>query len=86
MESIEPTGVAALELVKDILGSQGALARVVGVKQPSVNHILRNSDKVPAEWCIPLDLETAAKGKRVSCHQLRPDLWPSDFVPSEAAA
>lgn len=78
-------GIAALRRAKDILGSEAAVAVIVGVKQPTVNYTLNRAEKVPAEWCIPLDRATSDRGSRVSCHQLRPDLWPEDFVPQEAA-
>lgn len=66
-------GLEALRRAKDIIGSEAALADVVGVKQPSVNYILRSGKKVPAEWCLPV--ERATDGK-VSRHELRPDLYP----------
>jgi DNA-binding transcriptional regulator YdaS (Cro superfamily) len=75
------TGIEALRSAKDVLGSEKAVADAVGVKQPSVHYILNRAERVPAEWCIPLDLATAAAGKRITCHQLRSDLWPRDFVP-----
>lgn len=78
-------GIPALRRATDILGSERAVADVVGVKQPSVNYTLNKADAVPAEWCIPLDQATAEKGQRVTCHELRPDLWPPDFVPQVAA-
>jgi DNA-binding transcriptional regulator YdaS (Cro superfamily) len=81
MDSQFLTGIEALRLAKDIIGSQAALAAVVGVKQPSVNYALTKADCVTAEWCIPIDRMTSKLGRRVSCHQLRPDLWPADFVP-----
>ena len=68
-ESIE-----ALRAAKDILGSERAVASVVGVKQPSVNYILNAGKKVPAEWCIPLEQAT---GGKITRHQLRPDLYPA---------
>jgi DNA-binding transcriptional regulator YdaS (Cro superfamily) len=69
------TGIEALREAIQILGSQSATARVVGVKQPSVNWMARHGRKVPAEWCIPL--EQATQG-HVTRHQLRPDLYPTN--------
>jgi DNA-binding transcriptional regulator YdaS (Cro superfamily) len=66
-------GLDALARAKVILGSQQALADAVGVKQPSVHHILTDGKKVPAEWCLPLEKATSGK---VTRHQLRPDLYP----------
>lgn len=69
------SGIEALRQAKSILGSEAAVAAAVGVKQPSVNHILNNGKKVPAEWCIPI--ERATDGK-ITRHALRPDLYPDD--------
>lgn len=66
-------GIEALHRAKDILGSQDDLARVVGVKQPSVSNKLRKGKCVPAEWCLPI--EQATEGK-VTRHDLRPDIYP----------
>lgn len=75
MPRMQHTGIEALKQAKGILGSEAAVAAAVGVKQPSVNHILNNGKKVPAEWCIPL--ERATDGK-ITRHDLRPDLYPLD--------
>lgn len=83
------TGIDALRRAKEILGSEAAVADAVGVKQPSVNYILNSGKKVPAEWCIPVEVATAKKaeetgaGESITRHQLRPDLYPAA---SEAAA
>jgi hypothetical protein len=42
---------------------------------------LRRKGVVPAEWCVPLEEATKAKGETVHRWQLRPDL----FRQSEAA-
>lgn len=55
-----------------LLGGQGATARAVGVKQPSVWGWLQNG-KVTAEYVLPL--ERATHGE-VTRHELRPDLYP----------
>lgn len=86
---MEITGIEALRRAKEILGSEGAIAAVCGVKQPSVNYILNGGKKVPAEWCIPLERAIAALAKRdgtnesITRYQLRPDLYPIEE--SEAA-
>lgn len=69
------SGIIALKRAKALLGSEAAVAEVVGVKQPSVNYMLRTGRRVPAEWCIPLERAT---GGKITRHQLRPDLYPSD--------
>lgn len=71
------TGIDALKVAKDTLGTEAALADAVGVKQPSVNYILKSGKRVPAEWCLPI--ERATEGK-ITRHQLRPDLYPEDVA------
>lgn len=73
MNAVMESGLDALARAKVLLGSQQALADAVGVKQPSVHHILSEGKRVPAEWCLPV--EQATKGK-ITRHQLRPDLYP----------
>lgn len=72
------TGIDALKEAKDTLGTEAALADVVGVKQPSVNYILNSGKRVPAEWCLPIERATAEKGKPITRRMLRPDLYPED--------
>lgn len=69
------TGIEALKKAIGILGSQAEAARAVGVKQPSISFIVTKGERVPAEWCIPL--ERATEGQ-ITRHQLRPDLYPDD--------
>jgi DNA-binding transcriptional regulator YdaS (Cro superfamily) len=66
-------GIDALKRAYEILGSQRALADAVGIKQPTVHKMLDRGNRVPAEWCLPI--EKATDGK-VTRHQLRPDLYP----------
>jgi DNA-binding transcriptional regulator YdaS (Cro superfamily) len=79
----DSTGLAALKRAIEILGTQGAAAAVIGVKQQTVSERIKSGKDVPAEWCIPLDLATQGKGARVPCHDLRPDLWPKRFNPKQ---
>lgn len=74
-------GIDALIRAVNILGSQAKAGHVVGVAQTTVSECIQNGKRVAAEWCQPLDRATAAKGNRVSCHDLRPDIFPPDFVP-----
>lgn len=53
-------------------GGQSALARAIGVSQPSVWHWVNKSRRVAAEYV--LKVETAIG---VSRHALRPDLYPA---------
>lgn len=76
------TGIAALRRAIEILGSQSRAAEVVGVKQPTISWTSRHGAKVPAEWCIPLEVATEAA---VTRHELRPDLYPYE-TPRHTAA
>lgn len=82
----EHQGHPALVRAIKVLGSQGAVAAAVGIKQQTVSGQVKGGKPVPAEWCIPLDLATTAKGDRISCHDFRPDLWPADFLPAKDMA
>lgn len=77
------TGIEALKHAIVMLGSQGEVARAVGVKQPSVSFIVTKGERVPAEWCIPLERATAGE---VTRHELRPDLYPIDDTDPKGAA
>jgi DNA-binding transcriptional regulator YdaS (Cro superfamily) len=57
----------------EAVGGQAALARLVGVAQPSVWHWVHKSKRVPAEYVLQVE---AASG--VSRHKLRPDIYPPD--------
>lgn len=52
-------------------GGQAALARVLGVKPPTVNQWIKDDRPVPAERCI--EIERATHGA-VRCEELRPDV------------
>jgi DNA-binding transcriptional regulator YdaS (Cro superfamily) len=69
------TGLAALRRAKNILGTQSAIADLVGVTQPHVSFVLSGKSKIPADWCIPIETATDGQVKR---HELRPDLYPRD--------
>ncbi|MBL6854531.1 MAG: helix-turn-helix domain-containing protein [Alphaproteobacteria bacterium] len=73
------TGIDALRRAKTILGgTEAAIAAVVGVTQPAVNYVFNTSKKVPAEWCIPLERATEAKGQKIGRQQFRPDIYPPE--------
>lgn len=61
----------ALTRAVELAGGQAALARAVGVSQPSVWHWVHKSRKAPAEFVLPIEDLTG-----VSKHDLRPDLYP----------
>ena len=67
------TGINALKRAISLIGSQTKAAEIVGVKQPTMSWTVNSGERVPAEWCIPL--ETATQGQ-VTRHELRPDLYP----------
>jgi DNA-binding transcriptional regulator YdaS (Cro superfamily) len=76
--------IAALErAIRDHFKSQSALARLVGKTPQNISDLIKREREVPAEWCIPIDLAT---GHSVSCHDLRPDLWPATFDPKQEMA
>ena len=66
-------GIGALKMAIAQLGSQVAVARVVGVTPQAVSEIVRRGKRVPAEWCLAIE---QASGGTVSAHDLRPDLYP----------
>ena len=55
-----------------IAGSQSALARQINVKQAHIWYWLKTG-RVPAEYALAIE---AATGGRVSCQELRPDIYP----------
>ena len=77
------------------VGGQAALARILGVKPPSVNQWVNGDRPVPAERCP--DIEAATAGA-VTCEEQRPDInWavlrcgcekvsPDDTAEQKAAA
>lgn len=70
------TGINALHETVDILGSQTEIARIVGCKPQTVSEKLAEGKRVPAEWCIPLEKATRARGKTITRHRYRPDIYP----------
>jgi len=56
----------------DILGSQTALAKALGISQQGISYLLRHTSKPTAE--MSLRIEKVTKGK-VTRSQLRPDLY-----------
>lgn len=59
--------------------SQTALAQAVGVAQPSISKAVKRGK---ASLSLAIKIESATGG-RVTCHELRPDIWPA---PNGAAA
>lgn len=86
MRRMSTTGIAALRAAKDILGTEAAMAAVVGCSQPYVHSLLARGKRVPAEWCIPLADATAAKGQPIPRAAFRPDLYPGESVSHVASS
>lgn len=61
----------AIDRAAEVLGSQTALAELLGVSKGAVSQWKDPGRRVPAEYC-PL-IERATQGK-VRCEELRPDV------------
>ncbi len=55
------------------IGSQSALARLLGVSQPAVSGWHKRGTPLPAEHVLAVEAATG-----VSKHDLRPDIYPRD--------
>ena len=78
MASVTPSHALQRAIAK--VGSQSALARLLGVSQAAVSKWVRNSKHLPAQHVLPVEDVTG-----ISRHDLRPDLYPRDVgfpVPS----
>lgn len=62
-----------LEIAIDTLGSQQALADALGIRSPSITE-WKQRRRVPAERCMAIEVAT---GRAVTCHDLRPDVFPA---------
>lgn len=60
-----------IEIAADIVGSQTALAQLLGVTKAAVGQWKDPERKVPAEYCPRIERATAGK---VRCEDLRPDI------------
>lgn len=61
----------AIQTACQIAGGQSAMARLLGVKPPSVNEWVKGGRPVPAERCPAIEKATAGA---VRCEDLRPDV------------
>ena len=61
----------AIQRACEIAGGQSAMARLLGVKPPSVNEWIKGGRPVPAARCPAI--EKATQGA-VRCEDLRPDV------------
>jgi DNA-binding transcriptional regulator YdaS (Cro superfamily) len=71
----------ALDAAVEAVGGQAALARAIGVSQPSVWHWVNKSGRVAAEFVLKVE---ASSG--ISRTSLRPDIYPGAEAAVEAAA
>jgi len=64
-----------LEQILEAVGSQAALARMLGVRQSNVwNWINReNSRGIPPQFVIKIEMETG-----IPRHEIRPDVFPDE--------
>ena len=63
---------ALIQKAIDVVGSQGKLAKLLGIKQQGVSYFLHKADKVTGEMALQIELATNGK---VTRKQLRPDLF-----------
>jgi len=56
------------------VGSQSALAALLGVSKSALNQWLDESRRIPAEHCPAIERATRERGKPVLCEELRPDI------------
>lgn len=75
MDDSEVMRIALKEAISR-LKTQTALARLVGVAQPSVSDWVRRMGRLPAEHVLKVEQATG-----VSRHDLRPDIYPRDDAP-----
>lgn len=62
-----------LQKAIDYVGGLSELARGIGVSKQRIYNWLHKSLKVPAEYCIVIELFT---GSYITRHDLRPDIYP----------
>ena len=67
--------VEALQTAVDFAGGQSALGRAIGKKQSDIWSWLNVTKKAPAEFVIAIE---NAVDRKVTRHQLRPDIYPID--------
>lgn len=73
--NVKDSRKAALARAIESVGGQSELARKLGVGQNRVNNWLnRDRQGTPAEFCARIEALTEGD---VSCHELRPDVFPA---------
>jgi DNA-binding transcriptional regulator YdaS (Cro superfamily) len=63
-----------LDEVVEVMGSQAAIARELGVTRGAVGQWKLPGGRIPAEYCPRLEAATARLGRRVLCERMRPDI------------
>jgi DNA-binding transcriptional regulator YdaS (Cro superfamily) len=66
----------ALNKAVELFKFQSTLAKAIGVKQQNIWHWLNKTGVVPAEYVLKIEEATKDKGKIVTRHELRPDIYP----------
>lgn len=61
----------ALDNACDLVGSQTKLAKLLGIRSPSISE-WRRRQRVPAERCIAIEQAT---GGKITRYDLRPDVF-----------
>jgi DNA-binding transcriptional regulator YdaS (Cro superfamily) len=69
-----------LERAVGIAGSQSKLAGLIGMSQQRLHYTVKHSRPLPGEFVLRAETATG-----VSRHELRPDLYPIDLSPVDAA-
>ncbi len=73
------TPQAALRAAVDAVGSQAALARLLGLSQPSVWKWIKKDSPLPAEYVLTVELATG-----IPKEHLRPDIYPVAELPTSS--
>lgn len=63
-----------LDRAAEALGSQRALAELLGVSNGAVSQWKTPGRRIPAEYCPVIERATKDRGKPVMCEELRPDM------------
>jgi DNA-binding transcriptional regulator YdaS (Cro superfamily) len=71
-QPLESSSHDALRRAVELVGSQTAVARLLGVSQPSVWKWLSKEKPLPAEHVLAMEAATG-----ISKHELRPDIYPA---------
>lgn len=72
--------IAVLSAAVADLGGQAAVARLVGVAQPTVWRWVRQAKGLPGEHVLKVEKALQELGSTITRHDLRPDLYPRDDV------